>query len=250
MERLKVFLVRAAICFLLPQLLLGGCTLIGFGIGALMDSSSPKGGEVSIKVLDDLEAGTTIAVTLRDSRRIEGDYVSIREEDSVRYAEEFVNALVEWGGQGRVPLPGNRVMFAYWNARGLKEGGRFRGVDMGTMVVDQPSRRAPVSDLGMLVFNDSSQADLHVFSSLVSDRRLPWLRKGILLKINGEATEVPMVDVVRVEVVGGDRNAKWFGLAAGALVDGVVAIILVHSTAESCEKSDCGQWWCSKKEQR
>lgn len=248
MDQFKVFMFRVAICFLLPQLLLGGCTLVGFGIGALMDSSSPKGGEVSLAGLDGVQAGATIAITLRDSRRIEGDYMSTRETDSVLYMAQFVSALSEFGGQGHVPLPGNRVTFAYWNTPGSKEQGRFRGVDAGIMVVDQPVRRVLVSDLGVLVFNDSSQTDLRVFSSLVSDGKLPLLTKGILLRINGEATEVPMVDVARVEAVGGARNARWIGLAAGAVVDGIVTILLVNSTAESCEKSDCGQWWCNNKE--
>ncbi len=238
MKRFRVFLVRAAICFVLPQVVLGGCSLIGFGIGAIIDSSGPEG-EILLAELDGLRTGTEIAVTTRDSRRTTGYFIGFAEEDPVRYREKYAAALRESGGEGTVPLPGDNITFAYRDSPGSQEEGVFRGIDVNTMVVNQPGRRVFVSDLGMLAFGDSSQADVHHFRSLVHERKLPLLRRGILVKVNGDSTEVPVTDVTRVEAVGGSHNAKWIGLAIGAVVDGIVTIVAVNSLEESCRENDC-----------
>jgi hypothetical protein len=236
MRKLKLFIVNLAVCFLLPQLLLVGCSLIGFGIGAIEDSSSRDGGEVSITELRGMEIGSSITVFMRDSRRIEGDFLSVKEENADQYSKQYAAVLKDLGIEGHVPIPGDSVTFVYRSAPGSKQRGKFRGVDPGTMIVNQAGRRVFVSDLGELQADGGSQPDLSAFCGLVHERKLPFLTKNVLMKVKGDTTEVPFVDLVRVEV-NEARNAKFVGLAMGAAIDAIVIIVLTKSVEESCHES-------------
>lgn len=234
MAKIKQFIVNVAICFLLPQLLLAGCSLIGFGIGSISDSSSREGEEISMTELRGMRFGTGITVFMRDSRHIEGDYLGIKEEDAGEYSEFYMAAVTDLRAEGHVPCPGDSVTFAYRNTPWLKERGKFRGVDPGTMIVNQTGRRVFVSDLGLLKADSCADVDLPAFSALVRDRKLPLVTKSILLGVKKDTTELLAVDIVRVEMAGGARVGKFIGLGIGAAIDAIVIVAMTKSTEESC----------------
>ncbi|HCV43331.1 MAG TPA: hypothetical protein DGH68_07590 [Bacteroidetes bacterium] len=236
MRKFKLFIVNLAVCFLLPQLLLLGCSLIGFGIGAISDSSSRDGDAVPIVELRGLKERDGIAVVLQSGRRIEGDFISVREENAGIYRERYIAAVADLRAEGCVPLLDDSITFASRNAPWLKERGEFRGVDPGAMVVNQSGRRVVVSDLGELKADSSADVDLFFFSALVRERKLPFLTKSVLMKVKGDTTEVLVVDLVRVEV-SEPRNAKFIGLAIGAAIDAVAIVLLTNSAEQSCNET-------------
>ena len=245
MEQFRVFLVRVAICFLLPQLLLGGCSLIGYGIGTLADGdplfgrSGSKGVEVSILSLREVKVGTSIAIALRDSRLIEGDYISIKEEDSDRYTEQYLAALGEFSGERRVPVPSDSITFGCRNTLGLLVRDQFKGVDLDCIAVGPQGRRVLVSDLDLLRINDRSQDGLPAFIPLVYNRTLPSLSRGIVVELDGRITEVLVADVVRVEVLRRPGIGKWIGLGVGAVID----VIILAKFEGIGFGGDCGGDW-------
>ena len=246
MEKTRQFILRVGICFVLPQMLLAGCSLIGLGIGAIVDGSSRGGEELSILTLRETRRGTSIAVTMRDGQHVEGDYMYLKDETPGRYKERYASAVREIVEGQTLPVPGDSVEFSYRDTPGPLERGEFRGVDPGTMVLG--NRRVLVSDIGILQVGDSARVNLWRFGNVVRERRLPFLLSNLVMTVGRDTAELPVVDVVRVEI-NESRNAKWIGLGIGAAVDAVVGIILLESMRESCENSGCyrGDYGCEKR---
>ncbi len=249
MAKLKRFIDDATICFLLPQLLLAGCSLIGFGIGAISDSSSRAGEEMPLSELRGMKIGTGITVFMRDARQVEGDYLGIKEEDAGEYSEYYMAAVTDLQAEGRVPSPGDSVTFACRNTPRLKERGKFRGVDPGAMVVNQSGRRVFVSDLALLKADSCADIDLPAFSALVREEKLPLVTKSILLDVKKDTTELSAVDIVRIEITGGARVGKFIGLGIGAAIDAIVVVAMTNSINESCNQTareSCARGSCIK----
>lgn len=237
MAKLKRFIVNATVCFLLPQLLLAGCSLIGFGLGAMSDSSNRAGEVIPFSELRMMRIGTGITVLMRDSRRIEGDYLGMKEQGVGEYSEYYDGAVTGLRAEGHVPSPGDSVTFALRNTPWLKERGKFRGVNPGAMVVNQSGRRVFVSDLNLLTDDSCANVDLSAFSALVREEKLPLVTKSILLEVTKDTTELPAVDIVQVEITGGARVGKFIGLGIGAAIDAIAIAAYTQSCREDAKES-------------
>ena len=249
MAKLRKFIINAVVCFLLPQLLLAGCSLIGFGIGSLSDSSKKDGDAIPMADLREMTRGSDIAVVLWDGRRIEGEFISVREENPGTYREQYMAAVAQLHMEGCLPRPGDSITVANRRNPLVQQKFQFRGVDPDQMVVNHTGRRAFLSDIGVLKADSASQVDLSVFSSLVHEHKLPFVTRSILLDVREatsrfqergrsmtDTTEVLLADIVRVENIE-PRDGKYIGLAVGAVLD-AIAIIAFESSVESCNEQN------------
>jgi hypothetical protein len=237
MKSYRRHILNAAICLVLPQGLFLGCSLIGLGIGAISDGSSNRySGDVSLVNVRKLEPGSTLTIITRDSKRIEGDYVGVRETLPDQYRAHYREALETLGMKDQFPFPGDTIRFAEYSSPATNLRGIFMGVDPSAVVVSRAGLRVGFFELAALRSSDGAEIDLQALEALVSNHQLPFVTRGILVSTDTDTIEVPFSDIIRIDK---DRsqNGKLIGFGIGAAID---ITILILASQEHNDNS-CGR---------
>ncbi len=236
MKPYQRFLVQCAVSFLVPPLLFNGCSLIGFGIGAISDSNR-KGGEAvsGLAELRGLEGGTGIVLITHSGTRIEGDFLGLDELNRRDYDRLYLVQTETLENWNRLPHPGDTISFNHYEAPGRKIRGLFRGLNPGSVVLWQ--NKGQYSFAGMRNFEGDSARpiDLVALRTLEEEGRLPYVTSGVTVRRSDDTLTVPVEDIARIERESGG-SGKLTGFAIGAGVD-VLILIIAASTAESCHEN-------------
>jgi len=225
---------------LVPPILFTGCTLIGFGIGAISDGSKKGGEGVSgLAELRTFELGTGIVLITGAGTKIEGDFLGFQELSRKEYDRLYLAALETLRVGQSLPRPGDTISFNHYAAAGRRVRGLFRGVDPGYLVLWQNRGGYSLSALRNLEGDGARPLDSFALQTLSDEGRLPYLTTGILVDRGKDTTEVPVEDIVRIESDSGG-NGKLIGALVGAGIDAIVIIAVnasMNETAQSCNKS-------------
>jgi hypothetical protein len=117
---------------------LSGCTLIGFGLGSAIDSSSkrtfgPQAFAPESAGRDTLKQGTKLKLNLRDGEVVEGKYLGVERLPADEYAQIYDDARERYELQTALPEPGDTVTLALVTGRVLE--GEFLGFEGRRWVV-------------------------------------------------------------------------------------------------------------------
>lgn len=233
MKPCQRFFLQCSISFLVPPLLFTGCSLIGFGIGALSDSGR-KGGEsvAGISELRGFERGKGIVLITHSGSRIEGDFLGTDELNRRDYDHLYLAAIETLAVRDRLPFPADTISFAHYDAPGRKVRGLFRGVNPGSIVLWQNRGEYSLAGMRNLAGDSARPLDLFALRALDDEGRLPYLTDGVLVGRSHDTISVPVDDIARIEQDAGG-SGKLTGFAIGAAVD-VIVLIVAASSAESC----------------
>jgi hypothetical protein len=195
MKSYRRHILNAAICLVLPQGLFFGCSLIGLGIGAISDGSSNRySGDISLLSVRKLEPGSTLSVITRDSRRIEGEYLGVREVLPDQYRVLYLEALEKLGEKDRFPAPGDTIRFSLYSSPTTSLRGLFMGVDPGAVVVSRAGQRLGFLELAGMRSSTGAEVDLQALEALVSSHQIPFVTRGLLLSTETDTTEILFSD--------------------------------------------------------
>ena len=110
------------VALLAVALPLGGCTAIGFGIGAAFDVSAK---DKTRCVVAHTQPGTVLTFHMRDGSRLHGRFRALLEPDSASYANRHREWADTAASPGLLPAPGARVTLS---GRSLALTGTFLGL--------------------------------------------------------------------------------------------------------------------------
>ena len=234
------FLLQCGISFLVPPVLLTGCSLVGMGIGALADSGR-KGGEAlgGIAELRKLRPETGIVLIVRDGARIEGDYLGIGEMNRRDYDREYLAAIDTLDASG-LPMPADTISFEYYDAPGKRVRGLFRGVDPGTLVLwNGGYSMTAITDIRA---NTSRPVDVVALHEFAERGWLPYVTRTVVVGRGKDTLRVPVDEIVRFEQDSGG-SAMLTGFLVGAVIDAIVIISMAHESREASDS--CNKGWGS-----
>jgi len=203
---------------------LTGCSLIGLGIGAKIDSSH----KAPSMVLDgwDLERvakGTRVRVVRRRSGAAEGVFKGLDVS-----TQEYDQRYESWrGGQaasGALPRIGDSITVE--GTSGKVRPGAFLGFEYQSLAFREDGeafdRHVFYRDISRVSAAGGGAWEGAQLSGLAAEGRLP-LRSCMLL----DKARIPLEDVSRVEVWRAGKTGKLVGFLLGAVVDGIVIAALV-----------------------
>ncbi len=233
MKPYQRFLLQCAVAFVAPPLLFHGCSLIGFGIGAISDANR-KGGEsvAGLAELRTLAPGTGIAMFTHSGSKVEGDFLGMEELNRRDYDRVYLAAIETLGVGGNLPRPGDTIFFNHYDSPGGRVRGLFRGVDPGTVVLWRATSRYSFAGMRNLEGDSARQLDLSALRAFTDEGRLPYITTGVRIQRGNDTVTVPVDDIVWIERSSGG-SGKLTGFMVGAAVD-VTVLIIAASTAESC----------------
>jgi len=206
---------------------LGGCTVIGFGIGAAFDVSAK---DKTRCVVSHMRPGTILTLHMRDGSRFPGRFRALIEPDSASYANRHREWADTVASPGLLPAPGTRVTLS---GHSLALTGAFLGLSPAGVRVRPDSvvaaRTVRFRDFESLAAPEGQMHASRYLELMVQTGSVPTgtavdllleVRSSslTLFDLNGPSRQVAWDDVARVDAPA-PSNGKVLGLVLGLTVD-------------------------------
>lgn len=220
---------------------LGGCTAIGFGIGAAIDISAK---DKTRCVVAHVQPGTPLTLHMRDGSRRPGRFRALIEPDSASHASRHREWADTAASPGLLPAPGARVTLS---GRSPAFSGSFHGLSPAGARV-RPDGVATVRTVRFRDFESLTVLEGQAHASgylemMVQRGMVPTgtevellldARSGSLTSLDqdGPSRRVAWDDVASVDAPA-PSTGKWYGLVLGLTADilTLVAVAAAYSSS-------------------
>jgi hypothetical protein len=223
-EKVSVGLMLLVLVYLIVQL--SGCTLIGMGVGSVLDNSSGVNFKTVSKAdLATLKPGKMVFVAYKSGPVISGTFFKFGSWSRDEYAGLYV-ALETRGTSGmRFPRLGEKISTVF--ANGKRTEGEFGGFDIGESIL----LRRPGSPLllktsltGLLELKDEQGMPLNLtfLRTQAASGQVPFLTTVWVFTNTGKLN-IPSEQILEARVET-EKNGKSIGLVIGLLLDAAAII--------------------------
>lgn len=201
-----------------------GCSLIGFGLGAVIDSNTPDYHILQDENIVELQPGDEIRILSADSSIIGGIYEKSEPLDSSSYALMYTEFLTRVPEDVVLPKPGDTLTLKTTEYV-------FHGFKTGALNVERLSTQTqtnlPFYILSIIERSDGTLFDYNEFERIRSEGLLP-LNESIVVKSMGETLSVTLNHIKYIERRSA-KNRKWIMGGIGLAVDiGVIIAIIIR----------------------
>ena len=210
---LALAIISASLC---------SCSIIGFGLGSLLDAKGPKLTPVSMRQLKGLSVGEDIRVFTTLSDSVEGEFRGIVLRDHAEYSQRFSNAKALLANEGIwLPNIGDTatVLFREFTSPTFC----FHGIDEGGAVIANElghSYRLWLTSLDTLIDATGHSLDSTSLNLVVSKRAVPY-PSVLVIQTRVKKDSIALENVTRLECIN-STNVKWVVLVFGIIVDTIV----------------------------
>lgn len=208
----------AALCLIGSPL--PGCTLLGLGVGGVVDAERAKLKPTQAWRLAALPSGTPIIIDLVDGRRIEGELAGTPLRDFTEYRRDYEAARAE---DVRLPELGPCTLR---EVNGMEHRFELLGLDLQAVVIraEGGQMRFPFDRLEALRDASGQAVSGPRLKRFAETGGVPLLSMVLL---RGVADALPIERIARIEAPSPPKHrAKLMGTIAGLLVDGLLVAML------------------------
>jgi hypothetical protein len=225
-----------------------GCgSLIGLGVGAIIDSNKPDSLYISGWKAEKVKIGKNVGITLNDGKQLIGKYKGLELIPSEEYAQRYNETREKSLPDVILPPLGDTIgitqksgmfiereflgfdyRYQPTETKGEKESSPFTPV-LVTVKVKESTVAQNLSSTKLIKFSDSRGNVLvgEVLERLSSKGQIPFL-SAISLENSEVQMLIPREKVLKIERENG-KYAKWIGLGIGAAMD-ITFIVLMASS--------------------
>ncbi|MEE9441872.1 MAG: hypothetical protein V3V99_04320 [candidate division Zixibacteria bacterium] len=226
-----------------------GCTILGLGIGAVVDAGKPDYRSIPGWDLHAVKPGSYMKLYLMRGDSLSGEFMGLSSERTSDYGKKIERLKADH--EDTLLLPELNEVFDIYLKSGHNLKKRFLGFDILYTSMKIPKGENPQSrypDLYCLVvqnISDSATTKLFIreidslvdpngksipganFTSAAFSNRLPLL-SSITIRDGNNVYSTPLDEIQSIDIPR-SKNAKWYGMGIGFLVD-VTAVILIAAT--------------------
>jgi hypothetical protein len=204
-----------------------GCTAIGFGVGAIIDSQKADYDTIPGWYSTSIWRGEDIRVTKKTGEELNGKYLGLETLADSQYAPLYNECRDKYKKEFSLPALGDSVSIV--SLKPAKEyKGKFLGFDdqyiwlrTGIRGSTQP---IDMKRIDGITDRNGNPIEVGRLISLSSAGKIPAL-STVVLKTSSDTLHISTPDVDRI-VVPADKNAKWNGLGVGLAIDLSIATII------------------------
>ena len=207
-----------------------GCTVLGFGTGAMIDSGKPDKEILLPEGAPNLGSGDDVRISLVDSSFTDGTYEGKAYLDSSVYAARYAKFRQSMSSSTTFPNLGDTLRAT------LKPGKSqmtylFCGFDLKSMDVQVPGQpnigKMPFRRLSTLESKSGENLQPDMLESMSTKNQLPH-NISLLVRTKHDTIHVPYDDIRFIEKAN-SKNAKWIGLGVGFVIDAVAIISISNA---------------------
>jgi lysozyme family protein len=215
--------------------MLGGCSVVGFTAGAMIDEALEKKSSVAPHKIDSLRKGKKITAYLKDGRRIEGRYRGLSDMDSLEYALRYEQFCADTIPQLRPPglhdnidivIKNNTYRnncfrgFGYRNRKATSKAVYAKNSEC-YYISTKSEDKTDITDyyldqVSEIVNSDASSNRAYVLAELINRGEMPLLTT-VVFSADSSYEQIPLDDIIYVQYA--SKNGKWKGLGLGLVID-------------------------------
>jgi hypothetical protein len=205
-----------------------GCTAIGFGVGAIIDSQKADYDTIPGWYSTSIWRGEDIRVTKKTGEELNGKYLGLETLADSQYAPLYNECRDKYKKEISLPALGDSISIVTRES-GKEYKGEFLGFDAQYIWVNtrmwRPNRQqVDMGKVDRITDQNNNLIDVKGLRDLSSEGEIPAL-STVALKTNSETLHIPTAEVDQM-VAPADKNAKWNGLAVGVAIDITIGAII------------------------
>lgn len=241
LRNMMLKLIGAVMAILLSQ---SGCSVIGFGMGSLIDASKPDSLIMRGDQVLNAKAGKEVVVLLKSGETVEGKFGGVKLLPAEEYSNRYNEYCERIADSQYLPHYGDTVDIVV--ASGQKLNRRFAGFDYRISSLQQAGEHAVqgfvslyhldasikdriyLSEIDKIVGPEGAYVARASLEELVYDGELPILSFALIY--NPEHSKEIALNRIDYMKIANTKNSKYHGLVLGAAIDAFA--IIVGSTAD------------------
>jgi hypothetical protein len=218
----RAYLVLMAPAIVSSIFLLSGCTAIGFGIGAIIDSNKSDYDTIPVWHAASIERGKDITIVKKSGEVVKGKYIGLDTVATSQYAQSYDEIREKYQKDIALPVVGDSISFSV-----LKPANEYRGEFLGfdypylwvrlTGIRGIVSQKIDMTNLGRITDKNGNLIETGKIKNLFSEWKLPT-ESRVTVKTDADITHIPTAMVARIEIPNA-KDATLRGLVLGALCD-------------------------------
>ena len=211
-----------------------GCSLVGLGIGAAIDSGNPDYVFVTSWGIDTLKVGEEVTFSLKDGSRLAGEFGGVEPGALDPYRARYAEYLAAEGALSPLPRVGDSVLAAFFGGEPIRPQVVAYGYNTMYFVLPSKSRPSPVrySHIDTLFYNGKAWSGYSLRNE-VHGGRVPLLDVATLLGDHPDSARrfVPLSDISLISVEK-SKSGALTGLLIGLAVDVTIIVVAAVNAAD------------------
>jgi hypothetical protein len=205
-----------------------GCTAIGFGIGAAIDSHRPDYDTIPGWSAASIERGKDIKLTMKTGQELKGEYLGLGRPADSQYARVYNEYRENHKKEFSLPALGDSISIVTLEpAKQCKV--EFSGFEnqymwIRVMAISGIERgKIDMNKLEKITDRSGNLIEVQKLIDLSLGGKIPAPYTEVTLRTDSDTTRIPIASVSRIEIPN-SKTARWYGLALGACIDIIVGI--------------------------
>jgi hypothetical protein len=206
-----------------------GCSVIGLCVGASIDNRRPDYDTIPGSHVASVKPGKDIRLTKKTGEQLEGKYLGLGTLADSQYAPLYNECRERYKKEFLLPALGDSIS-TVTRESGKEYKGEFLGFDNQYIWLRArrwwPNAvRIDMSALDRITDRNGNLIEVGRLISLSSAGEIPAL-SAVALKADSDTLHIPTLAIDRIEVPV-DKNARWEGLALGAVIDVAISAAFI-----------------------
>jgi hypothetical protein len=207
-----------------------GCTAIGYGIGAAIDNHKQDYDTIPGWRAAGVERGKDISLMKKSGEELKGKYLGLDTIAVSQYAQWYNESREKYERDVLLPALGDSITYTFLD-RAQEYNGEFLGFDdqyicvrlMGAFRII--TAKIDMNTLERITDKSGHLIEVGKLKNLSSEGKIPALSAvRVTVKTDSDTLHIPTATVDKI-VIPTDKNATWWGLGIGILIDLVVASV-------------------------
>ena len=208
-----------------------GCTVIGFTIGAMSDGATPEHNTYKVSEIDYIKKGTEIEITFRNGTKLVGTLLSLK-LNSLEFYDSIYHELT-LGQLDHFPRVGDTIQISKKSNSNVEA--ILLAVDYNAIWLKflESNKIGAVNNntIDYISFKGGNNINLVQLRDYIDSQNVPLLSDLIIQK-NGTQQSIILADITELKKYN-KRNGKLYGAIGGAVIDGIVILMIRASIRAS-----------------
>lgn len=212
--------------------LMNSCSLIGFGIGSVVDKKKPISTKINFDHIDKLLLETKVEVIKSNGDTVSGRYNGIIPIYSRDFYLNYDSIKQNLSDQVKLPNLNDTLLIFYNNNKTIWNTGLFMGFESETLwckyTYGNNYFSIGLDSIISIAINNEYNIDSVQIKSYIVKHKFPnfiYLKIGTKEKIT---ENIALLRIRRIQTFD-SRNAKFIGLGVGLAMDAIIAVAFVNS---------------------
>lgn len=193
---------------------INSCSVIGYGIGSMADSSQRDQNDISVSQVKAMAPGTAIIITLKDTSQLSGKYIGSEMMPADQYAQSYKQACEELSEIIYLPAVGDSFVLL------SNEKATFLGFDYDRILFRGKKGNTlggNIANIDTLTDSNGNKIEIEIVKKLINEGKVPLL--SVINIMEAAEKKQARLDSIEIIQIPTKKQGKLNGFLIGIVLD-------------------------------